>query len=109
MQQAGDPGGSGVSADTVLVRAPKSLERRTVESVIVLGDKVPIVLRGTGIAIWEAFATARSIDDVVALLADSYREAPDIVRREMVPVVEQLYREGALAISLDSPEPGEPA
>jgi hypothetical protein len=95
VQQAGDPG---VSADTVLVRASKALERRTLESVIVLGDRVPIVLRGTAIAIWESFAEPCTVAQAATTLASRYDVDEATVRHDAMPVVEQLHREGALTV-----------
>jgi Coenzyme PQQ synthesis protein D (PqqD) len=97
--EAGEAGGvARIAAGTTLVRAPSSLERRTEHSVVVLGDTTPIVLRGTGVAIWDAFASARSVDSVATMLARRYDASPNRVLREMLPVLEGLLAAGALRI-----------
>jgi hypothetical protein len=90
--------GAGLSVETVLERAPGVLERRTDISVIVLGDAQPLSLRGTGIAVWDAFAAPASIAGVADRLAQAYGVPAETVRREMVPVLEQLCDAHALRI-----------
>jgi hypothetical protein len=92
-----------ITPTTVLTRAPGTLERRTETSVVVLADEPPIVLRGTGVAIWNAFASPRAVGDVAAALADSYGAPVDVVQREMVPVLEDLERAHALTVVAESP------
>jgi hypothetical protein len=93
-------GGAGnaqqIGTDTVLCRAPGVLERRTRISVVVLGAAPPMVLRGTGVAIWDAFATARTVGAVVAELASAYGAPVATVQREVVPVLEDLADAHAL-------------
>jgi hypothetical protein len=97
MDDAGDSGTS-IRDDAVLVQSERALQRRTMEAVVVLGDRVPIVLRGTGAAIWDAFATGRSVSEVTDDLADAYGTTPDVVARDLRPVVRRLLDEHALTV-----------
>jgi hypothetical protein len=91
--------GAPIDLTTVLVRADGSLERRTRVSVVLVGDGAPLVLRGTGVAIWDAFAVARSVADAISLLAEVYDTSPDRVAREAFPVLEALRDAGALSVT----------
>ncbi|HYL51433.1 MAG TPA: PqqD family protein [Acidimicrobiia bacterium] len=62
----------------------------------------PIALRGTALAIWDAFAAPRSVDDVAQELATVYDVPLDSVRAEVVPLVQALHGDGLLAAR---PEP----
>ena len=90
--------GPGVGNDTVLARAPGVLERRTGTSVVVLGDAEPMALRGTGIAVWDTFATPSSVADAVTQLARVYDAPAETVLTEMLPVLEALCDAHALCI-----------
>jgi hypothetical protein len=96
VERAGEVDGRAVTTDTVLVCAATSIERRTRDSLLILGRGAPVVLRGTGIAIWDVFATARSVADAATLLAKVYGTTPEIVQREMLPVLEELRTSGVL-------------
>ncbi|MGH8976917.1 MAG: PqqD family protein [Acidimicrobiia bacterium] len=91
-------GGGGIAPDTVLTRAPETLERRTRSSVVLLANELPIVLRGTAVAIWDSFAHPRSVAEVARALADAYGASEDVVLQEMLPVLENLHRARALTI-----------
>ena len=96
----GDAGGAGdISEDTVLARRRTCLERRTRASVVVLGDELPIVLRGTGVAIWDAFATPRFAGEVATELAVAFDTSFDVVQQDMLPILAELRRAGALTIA----------
>ena len=94
--RTGTSGGDGVVATSVLRCAPAVLARRTRESIVVLGDAAPVVLRGTAVAVWEAFATPRMVADVVAELAAGYGEPPAVIEREVLGLLERLWVEGAV-------------
>jgi hypothetical protein len=86
-----------MDADAVLVHAPRVFLRRTSESLILLGTgAVPDVLHGTGIAIWDAFATPARVSDVTAALAIVYAADPAAVANEATPVIDALVASGLL-------------
>ena len=73
--------------------------RRTADCVLLLTvhGSSPIALRGTALAVWDAFAAPRSIDDVAQELATVYDVPLDSVRAEVVPLVQALHGDGLLA------------
>ena len=82
----------------LLVHAPSVLVRRTASSAVVLGSqRSPLVLRGTAVAIWDAFERAQTIEDSAANLAAEYDAPVDVVYRHVTYVVERLLRIDALA------------
>jgi hypothetical protein len=81
----------------LLVHAPDVLVRRTSCSAVVLGSqRSPLVLRGTAVAIWDAFERVQSIEDGAAGLAAEYDAPVDVVYRHMTDVVERLLQIDAL-------------
>jgi hypothetical protein len=66
------------------------LERRTDGAVVILADEPAVVLRGTGVAVWDAFAAPTRVGAAVDALAATYRGDPQVVAREVLPVLEQL-------------------
>jgi len=66
--------------------------------VVVLGphDATPRSLRDTGAALWAALDRPRSVHEVAARLAAEFDADPDVVRRDVEPVVAQLVETGAL-------------
>jgi hypothetical protein len=88
--------GEAISVATVLAQVPTTLERRSSSAVVLLADRPPIVLKGTGIDVWDAFAGPRSVGDAARALADEYCVPFDRVLHDMLPVVDELCRAGAL-------------
>lgn len=80
--------------------------RRTADSVLLLSvhGPSPIALRGTALAIWDAFAAPRSVDEVAQELATVYGVPLESVRAEVAPLVQALHGDGLLATR---PEPEE--
>jgi hypothetical protein len=91
-----------LSPDTVLARASTTLERRTDTSVVLLADEPPIVLRGTGVAVWDAFSSPCSVAQAVTALAAAYGAPLDVVRRDISPVVDSLLAAHALIAEADA-------
>ena len=90
----GDAGGAGdISEDTVLGRRSNlSGASCTTPRWVVLGDELPIVLRGTGVAIWDAFATPRFAAEVATELAVAFDTSFDVVQQDMLPILAELKR-----------------
>jgi hypothetical protein len=81
-----------VHAAVVVRRAPDAV------LVLPLDDRAaePIMLSGTGVAMWEAFARPSSPRAVAATLAREFSTDQDDVARAIAPVVAQLLAAGAL-------------
>jgi hypothetical protein len=78
-----------------------ALTRRTHNGVLVLalddGTSEPIMLSGTGVPMWDAFATAASIRTVAMQLAAQFATDVAAVEVAIAPVVARLVASGALA------------
>jgi hypothetical protein len=54
------------------------------------------VLAGTGAAVWDAFRSPATVDEVAAALADAFAADPVTVRRDVDPLVDELRARGLL-------------
>ncbi len=91
-------GGAGCSPVAAYVHETRVFVRRTADCVLLLGTEgsSPLALRGTAIAIWNAFASPRSVDDVAEELAASYGAPFERVGTEVASLVETLQGRGML-------------
>jgi hypothetical protein len=80
-------------------RAPHVLWRRTLETIVLLptGRDEPFALAGTGPEVWGLLAEPRPFDDVVAVLAEVHGGDPEVVARDVEPLLVQLVELGAVA------------
>jgi len=58
-----------------------------------LGDP-PMVLEGTAASIWSAIDGQRTVDDVVAMVAEEYALPPDDIRADVEAFVADLAERG---------------
>ena len=79
-------------------RDERTLSRSMPGLVVVLGPERgdPIVLRGTGVALWRALDRPQSTDELAISLAEEFDASPDAVRSDIEPVLEQLSVAGVL-------------
>lgn len=84
----------------VWVRDERTLWRHTVEAVVLLppGTEEPVVLNGSGPAIWELLADPLSTAELVGELARWFEVDEAQVRRDVTPVLAQLHDCGALTV-----------
>ena len=59
------------------------------------GDE-PIVLRGTGVALWQALDQARNTEELANRLAAEFHADPVAVRSDIEPVIARLGAVGVL-------------
>ena len=92
-------GGGGWTPAAAYAHETRAFVRRTADCALVLAvdGSSPIVLRGTALAIWDAFALPRSVDDVAQELATSYDAPFENVEAEVSSLVEILHGSGLLA------------
>jgi hypothetical protein len=85
----------------------RTFVRRTADCALVLAadGSSPLALRGTALAIWDAFALPRSLDDVAQELAASYGAPLECVEVEVASLVEALHGSGLLAARQGRDEP----
>jgi hypothetical protein len=76
------------------------ITRRPPDAVLVLpvdhDATDPVVLSGTGVALWDAFGEPASMATVAQRLAAQYSTDIDEVARALGPVVDELVARGAL-------------
>jgi hypothetical protein len=99
-------GGAGCSRATAYVHEPRTFVRRTADCVLLLGraGSAPLALRGTALAIWDAFASPRSVEHVARELANSFGAPLERVGAEVASLVEALHGGGMLAPGQDRDE-----
>jgi Coenzyme PQQ synthesis protein D (PqqD) len=56
----------------------------------------PIVLRGTGVALWRALDRPQSTDELAISLAEEFDASADAVRSDIEPVLAELSAAGVL-------------
>ena len=92
-----------MSAGARYVRRADALWRRSGTTVLALssesGDIVSIT--GIGPALWELLAEARTAEDTVGLLSDTYGVSTAQVSAAVVPVLEELDRRGLVVVESD--------
>lgn len=59
--------------------------------------QVPVILRGTGHAIWQLLRTKSEIAEIVPALAEQYRQPPDLIRPEVERFVRALAKKNLVS------------
>jgi hypothetical protein len=85
-------------------RPPGVLWRRSLDAVVLLPPGAPdvITLAGTGPAVWQLLAEWRSEDELADVLTAAYGSTPDVVVRDLGPLLRALEAAGALESAADS-------
>ena len=98
--------GAGCSRAAAYAHESRAFVRRTADCVLLLGPggSAPLALRGTALAIWDAFASPRSVDEVARELSASYGAPLERVGAEVASLVEALHGDGMLAPRYDRDE-----
>lgn len=81
-------------------RAETALWRRSADAVVVLpvhGDV--FTLRGSGSALWDVLARARTVTEAAQSLSVAYNRPADVIATEIEPVLEELVRRRAVLAS----------
>jgi Coenzyme PQQ synthesis protein D (PqqD) len=79
-------------------RDERTLSRSAPGVIVLLGpdSSDPIVLRGTGVALWSALNRPQSTDELAISLAEEFDTSPDAVRSDIEPVLAQLSVAGVV-------------
>jgi hypothetical protein len=74
------------------------LWRRTGAGVVVLGAAAtrPTFVTGPAAEAWDLLMERQTVDELAANLADRHATATDVVRRDLVAVIEAWERDGAV-------------
>jgi hypothetical protein len=73
-------------------RSPHVLQRRTLDTVVLLavdGDE-PVVLAGTGADVWALLVEARTLDDLVEMLAAHYEGDTAVIAADVSALLDTL-------------------
>ncbi|MBW3578457.1 MAG: PqqD family protein [Actinobacteria bacterium] len=78
----------------VWTRVDEVLWHRTHDTVVLLppGREEPFRIRGAGAEVWQRLAVPAVLDDMIVALAQTYRERPEQVARDLLPFLEDLER-----------------
>lgn len=81
-------------------RRPEALWRRSLDSVLVLlpGEAEIIRIAGGGVVVWLALEEARSIDELVADVADAFGSVPEALGGEIEATVDDLLSRRCLEV-----------
>lgn len=79
-------------------RSPQALWRAAEHQVLVLprGRQEPVILEGTGVALWAALDRPTTLPTLVATLAENFGADPASVERDVRPALDQLVALGVL-------------
>jgi hypothetical protein len=89
-----------VTADAVVGRSSGVLWRTGPFGVVLLAPAMdrPVVVAGSGAALWESLVVARPARDVVAELSARFGVDPVTVEHDVMPVLEHLVELGACEV-----------
>jgi len=85
------------------VRSPHVLQRRTLETFVLLavdGDE-PVILAGTGADVWALLAEARTLEEVVDTLAEHYSGDPAVIAADVSALLDTLVAD-KVALRIDA-------
>ena len=85
------------------VRSPHVLQRRTLETFVLLavdGDE-PVVLGGTGADVWSLLVEARTLEELVDTLAEHYSGDPDVIAADVAALLDTLVAD-KVALRIDA-------
>ncbi|GAB4342281.1 MAG: hypothetical protein Kow0089_17280 [Desulfobulbaceae bacterium] len=92
------------------IRNPAVLSRRVFENEMILvnGDTaVSLALTNpTAVAVWELTDGHNSVQDIVDRVANSFKNVPESVSRDILELLELLTEDGFIGFELDPEEQG---
>jgi hypothetical protein len=80
------------------LRRADVLWRRVVDGVLILprGAEQPVLLTGSGVALWDELTEPAPFDELVARLALAHRVERELAAADLDPVIEDLVDRGVL-------------
>lgn len=96
--EAGPSLAKGGDGATGWVQPAGVLWRRTTTGVALLppGAEAPLVLTGSAALVWDLLTTSHTLAEATVLLAERHGVEPAVVAADVVPLLDQLARCGAL-------------
>jgi len=88
----------GTGSDARFVRSPHVLQRRTLDTFVLLGIDAaePVVVGGTGADVWTLLADVRTIAELVEVLAAHYDGDPAVITADVGALLETFVRGGVV-------------
>ena len=89
--------------DARYVRSPHVLQRRTLDTFVLLaveGDE-PVVVGGTGADVWTLLAEPRTVEQLVEVLAQHYSGDPDVIAADVRALLETFAAAGVVLAADD--------
>ena len=92
-----------MSGDTRWMRSPHVLQRRTLDTCVLLGIDAdePVILGGTGADVWTLLAEARTLDQLVGILAEHYAGDAAVIATDVSALLDTLVA-GGVALRIDA-------
>jgi hypothetical protein len=86
------------SDDTRFVRSPHVLQRRTLDSFVLLGvdAEEPVIVAGTGADVWTLLTEARTLADLVEILSDHYEGDHDVIAGDVGDLLDRFVAGGVV-------------
>lgn len=95
-----------MSDGTRFCRSPHVLQRRTLDTFVLLGvdAEEPVIVGGTGADVWTLLVEARTIDELVGTLAEHYSGDPDVIATDVRELLD-TFVQGRVALRIESTDP----
>ena len=84
--------------DMRFVRSPHVLQRRTLDTFVLLGvdSEEPVIVGGTGADVWTLLAEARTLDELVDLLAEHYAGDRAVITADVSALLDTFVHGGVV-------------
>ena len=84
--------------DMRFVRSPHVLQRRTLDTFVLLGvdSEEPVIVGGTGADVWTLLAEARTLDELVDLLAEHYAGDRAVITADVSALLDTFVNGGVV-------------
>ncbi len=92
-----------MSDDPRFVRSPHVLQRRTLDTFVLLGvdAEEPVIVGGTGADVWSLLVEARTLDELVDLLAEHYSGDRSVITADVRTLLD-TFVQGGVVLQLPS-------
>jgi hypothetical protein len=93
----------GTRAGVRFVRSPHVLQRRTLDTFVLLGvdAEEPVIVGGTGADVWTLLSEARTLDELVEMLAEHYSGDRSVITADVRTLLD-TFVQGGVVLQLPS-------
>ena len=84
--------------DTRYVRSPHVLQRRTLDTFVLLAvdGEEPVIVGGTGADVWTLLTEVRTVEQLVEVLAEHYAGDPGVIAADVRALLEAFVTAGVV-------------